>query len=83
MDIYFRVNIYYRAVDASTFYLERRFREQQKCACYLSVLSPTILCASGEKEAFDQWQSLAHAVSRYASLLIYSLFVVIKGQFEL
>ena len=50
--------------------------------CNLNVLIPAILCDSGEKEPSDQWQSLALAISVYASLLPDSS-VVIEGEFEL
>ena len=45
----------------------------------LSALIPTILCYSGES---DHWQSLARAVSLYASLLLDSS-IVIECEFEL
>ena len=81
MEDYSDDDIYYPNVDTITSDIELRSGEQLKCACNLSVLILTILCDSGEKETSDQWQSLALAISMYASLLPDSC-VVIDGEFE-
>jgi len=47
-------DIHYHFFNAITFNIELRFGEQQKCACNLRVLIPTILCYSGEIDASEQ-----------------------------
>lgn len=71
---YFHVNIYYPDVNAITSDLDLRFGEEQKCACNLSVLIVTILCNSGEKDAFGQFIR-----SRGARAPIDTLLVIVKA----